>query len=246
MLPIRQIGDTRLHQPTPKVDWSLPDIQATIQQQLAVMKDNLYRYGGVGMAANQCAAISHPLQIIIIGTNDETARTQAATRYPLRHIPYETVMINPIIIQYAGEIYYPDTGEGCMSVMGGLRGRVARYSIIIVEYQNTQGATLREQFESFAAHVIQHEVDHLNGIVFLQKILEELDTQQKAQVLQAIDSVISAQNQTTSTIDLPERILVFDRQGVTLILHDDKLLPALQTLNKETLLGLKNCCAVVV
>lgn len=245
MLSIRQIGEARLHQSPPKVDWSVPDIQATIQQQVAIMKDNLYRYGGVGMAANQCAAISHPLQIMIIGTNDEVGRTQAATRYPLRHIPYETVMINPIIIQYAGEVYYPDTGEGCMSVMGALRGRVARYSLIIVEYQNTQGATLREQFESFAAHVIQHEVDHLKGIVFLQTLIDELTAQQKTQVLQAIDHALATRSKNAPPVNLTERILVFDRESTALIIHDEKLLPALQTLNKETLLGLKNYCVGV-
>lgn len=72
-----------------------------------------------------------------------------------------TVMLNPAIVK-ASEPY--ETEEGCLSLLGGLR-KTKRYKKIKVQYQNEQLQTRRKTFEGFTAQIIQHEVDHCNGIL---------------------------------------------------------------------------------
>ena len=70
-------------------------------------------------------------------------------------------MFNPVIINYS--IPY-ETEEGCLSLLGGPR-KVKRYKSITVRYQNSQFNFKTEQFEGWNAQIIQHEIDHCNGIL---------------------------------------------------------------------------------
>lgn len=76
------------------------------------------------------------------------------------------VFINPEIVAEEGE----DTlEEGCLSIPE-IREKVTRALKIKVRYENLQGQLLEKEYEGFAARVIQHEIDHLNGILFVEKI----------------------------------------------------------------------------
>ena len=72
-----------------------------------------------------------------------------------------TVMLNPVIVKTA-EPY--ETEEGCLSLLGGPR-KTKRYRKIKVQYQTLQLQTRLKTYEGFAAQIIQHEVDHCNGIL---------------------------------------------------------------------------------
>lgn len=124
MLYVKQIGDKTLHTPPANADL----LQLTlVKNYINILHETENLYGGVGIACNQCANISSPVKIFITGIDDEKARAAAQKRYPNETIPYTTIMLNPIIISYSQEMYYPTFGEGCLSVAGCMRGKVKRH-----------------------------------------------------------------------------------------------------------------------
>ena len=101
--------------------------------------------GCVGMAANMIGVRKR-----IIAFLDESGRT-----------PIYTVMLNPEIIARSG-IY--ETEEGCLSLLGNPR-KCKRYSTIKVKYQTLKMKTHIKNFTGWTAQIIQHEVDHCNGVL---------------------------------------------------------------------------------
>lgn len=99
----------------------------------------------VGMAANMIGVRKR-----IIAFLDESGRT-----------PTHTVMLNPVILK-KDKPY--DTEEGCLSLLGGPR-KCKRYKTIKVQYQTTEMQTRVKSFEWWTAQIIQHEVDHCNGVL---------------------------------------------------------------------------------
>lgn len=81
-----------------------------------------------------------------------------------------TTLINPEIVKYEGKLV--DDYEGCLSVKD-VYGKVPRYSKIRVKALNTDGVEVRFKAEGFLARVIQHEIDHTNGIVFIDHIKDD-------------------------------------------------------------------------
>ena len=104
-----------------------------------------HREGCVGMAANMIGVRKR-----IIAFLDESGRC-----------PTYTVMLNPEIIARAG-VY--DTEEGCLSLLGGPR-QCKRYKTIKVKYQTLEMKTYIKNFTGWTAQIIQHEIDHCNGIL---------------------------------------------------------------------------------
>ncbi len=81
-------------------------------------------------------------------------------------------LINPEIIKYEGEIVYDY--EGCLSVQK-VYGKVPRYNKVRVKALNENGDEIRIKAEGFLARVLQHEIDHTNGIVFIDHIKDDAD-----------------------------------------------------------------------
>lgn len=104
-----------------------------------------HREGCVGMAANMIG-----VRKCIIAFLDESGRA-----------PTYTVMFNPTIIAKSG-IY--ETEEGCLSLLGGPR-KCKRYKTIKVQYQTMEMQTRTKNFSGWTAQIIQHEVDHCNGML---------------------------------------------------------------------------------
>ena len=104
-----------------------------------------YREGCVGMAANMIGVRKR-----IIAFLDESGRD-----------PTYTVMLNPEIVAKSG-IY--ETEEGCLSLLGGSR-KCKRYKTIKVQYQTLDMQTRTKNFTGWTAQIIQHEVDHCNGVL---------------------------------------------------------------------------------
>ena len=104
-----------------------------------------HREGCVGMAANMIG-----VRKCIIVFLDESGRA-----------PTYTVMLNPTIITKSG-VY--ETEEGCLSLLGGPR-KCKRYKTIKVQYQTLEMQTRTKNYEGWTAQIIQHEVDHCNGVL---------------------------------------------------------------------------------
>lgn len=80
------------------------------------------------------------------------------------------IIINPKIISHSEELIYVGEGEGCLSVNRDVEGIVPRYARMNVEYQDIEGNTKQIRVREDISVAFQHEMDHLNGILFIDKI----------------------------------------------------------------------------
>ena len=159
-LPRRQFGDPLLRAQAKQV--SLANIKSDkVQKLVANMRHTLTSLElGVGLAAPQ---VGEQLAIAVIDIQ------------PLPHrplvVPFEAVLINPKITKYIGKP--KQLWESCISSGDGQPGMVAkvpRYPKIEIEYLDQHGRKHREKFSGLPAHVMQHEVDHLNGVLFVDLV----------------------------------------------------------------------------
>ncbi len=131
-----------------------------IQALIAVMADTLHDYGGIGPAAPQ---IGEPLRLAVVELPGEGTRYGELEPVPL------TVFINPVM-----DVIAPATAgywEGCLSVPG-LRGFVERSQHVRVRYTSERGEACELELQGFSATVFQHEFDHLDGKLFLDRITD--------------------------------------------------------------------------
>ena len=135
----------------------VPDPAApAIRRLIADMVDTLADAGGVGLAATQ---VHVPLRLLIFHV--PASRSGTGADLPLR------ALINPVLTPLTEERI---TGwEGCLSVPG-LRGVVPRYRRLHYGGLDAQGQPFERTVEGFHARVVQHEVDHLDGILFPQRV----------------------------------------------------------------------------
>lgn len=133
-------------------------LSAWFERLVTDMADTLHDYGGIGLAAPQ---IAEPWRVALV----EIAGGK--TRYgEIPHVPL-TVFVNPQIevLDEASAGYW----EGCLSVPG-LRGFVERPQHIRVRYQSMTGDDFSVEFQGFLATVFQHEFDHLDGRLYIDRI----------------------------------------------------------------------------
>ena len=124
---------------------------------LADMRDTMHDADGAGLAAPQ---IGVPLRVVIFGV-------EANPRYPdAEAVPY-TELVNPVLTPLGDE--EEDGWEGCLSVPG-FRGVVPRFTRLRYEGFDPQGHPIRREVNGFHARVVQHETDHLDGILYPQRI----------------------------------------------------------------------------
>jgi peptide deformylase len=129
---------------------------------IADMDETMRALNGAGIAAPQ---IGVSVRAVIFELDDNP-------RYPhIAHVPY-TVLINPLVTPLDAE---QDEGwEGCLSVPG-MRGLVPRYRRVRYRGFDLQGTPIDRSVEGFHARVVQHEVDHLDGILFPQRVRDLRD-----------------------------------------------------------------------
>ena len=121
------------------------------------MDDTMRALSGAGLAAPQ---IGVSARVVIFELRDNP-------RYPhLAPVPY-TVLVNPVLTPLGGE---QDEGwEGCLSVPG-MRGLVPRFRRLRYQGFDAHGAPIDREVEGFHARLVQHEIDHLDGILFPQRV----------------------------------------------------------------------------
>jgi len=156
---IAQLGQPVLRGVAEKVaDPTHPAVQALIEDMLVTVADA----NGVGIAAPQ---VFEALALFIVSS-------QPNPRYPNAPAMEPTAVINPEIIWVSDE---KESGwEGCLSIPG-LRGLVPRHKRIGVRFQDRRGELREEQYEDFLARVFQHEFDHVQGMVFIDRVESTLD-----------------------------------------------------------------------
>ncbi|MCM0593197.1 MAG: peptide deformylase [Gloeotrichia echinulata DVL01] len=159
LAPIIQLGNPTLRQKAAFID----NIQDEgIQQLIEDLMATVVKANGVGIAAPQ---VAKSVRLFIVASRPNP-------RYPNAPEMEPTAMINPIIIAHSSEVV--KGWEGCLSVPG-IRGLVPRYQAITVEYTDRNGNLQQQELTDFVGRIFQHEYDHLDGIVFVDRLENTLD-----------------------------------------------------------------------
>jgi len=122
------------------------------------LRDTMRAEEGAGIAAPQIGVL---LRVVIFGVKKDNSR------YPDRGEVPETVLINPLITALSDEM--EDGWEGCLSVPG-MRGLVPRYKRIRYQGFDENGERIDREVDGFHARVVQHECDHLDGILYPMRV----------------------------------------------------------------------------
>jgi peptide deformylase len=134
-----------LSKPLKRVDRELRDM-------VAEMFELMYKHEGVGLAANQ---VDLPYRLFVANpTGDANMRDQ------------EFAFINPVILTGKGQV---EGEEGCLSIPG-LVGQVTRKEKVQIEAYNLSGEMFTGELEGLFARIVQHEVDHLDGVLFIDRM----------------------------------------------------------------------------
>jgi len=148
--PTLRMGDPRLLQRSQPVErFGTPELRELV----ADMRDTMIAATGAGLAAPQIAV---PLRVVIFGFEHND-------RYPdAEPVPY-TEIVNPVLMPLGTEM--EEDWEGCLSVPG-LRGRVPRFARLRYSGSDPEGRPIEREVSGFHARVVQHECDHLDGILY--------------------------------------------------------------------------------
>ena len=149
--PIRVLPDPVLRQKAKRVR----AVDSSIKKLVENMRETMHSRGGVGLAAPQ---IGVPLRIIVIRIPDEE----------------DIALINPEVVRRKGE---RPVSEGCLSVPGYF-GEIKRAESVTVKGLDLNGQKIRIRATELLAEVLEHEIDHLNGVLYIDR-LESMDKLRK-------------------------------------------------------------------
>ncbi len=150
-----KMGDPRLLRVAqPVQQFNTPQLQALLQD----MRDTMLHANGAGLAAPQ---IGVDLQVVIFGSDEPNPR------YPDAPVVPRTVLINPTLTPL--DEVQEEGWEGCLSVPG-LRGVVPRFKRLRYQGFDEMGSAIDRTVEGFHARVVQHECDHLMGVLYPMRV----------------------------------------------------------------------------
>ena len=153
ILPIVAYGDPVLKKEAEEIDQDYPFLQDLIDN----MFETMYNAEGVGLAAPQ---IGKSIRLFVIDASPFEEEEPALNGF-------KKVFINPIILEEEGKEW--SFNEGCLSIPG-IREDVSRKPKITIEYYDREFNLLEETYDGLAARIIQHEYDHIEGILFTDLI----------------------------------------------------------------------------
>lgn len=189
ILPIVKYGDPVLRKKGARIDSITPEIEGLI----ADMKETMYAAKGVGLAAQQ---VGHALQLAIVdvtGVTDRpsTLRLQGELAVVEDFMP--VVLINPQVTPIADAVTGP---EGCLS-FPEIYGEITRPEAVAVTAMNERGEQFSFQCGGLLARAVQHEADHLNGILFIDRMdaATKRDLKPELEALQAETKLLLARAQ---------------------------------------------------
>lgn len=149
---IRTWPDKILKEPTKEVDF----FDSRLKEYIDKMWEFMYKEEGVGLAANQ---IGIPYQILVLDTTIREERRKEDEKEPA----VKMVLINPKIVEKEGQV---ESTEGCLS-FPGVQITIPRAKRVKVVAKNEKGEEVVVESSEFLSIVLQHEIDHLNGIPFI-------------------------------------------------------------------------------
>jgi peptide deformylase len=144
VLKVRKYGDPGLRRRAAPIEEITPEIHRIVADMVETMYDEV----GVGLAAPQ---VGIPLRLIVI--SDESTRQPRA-------------LVNPSIVEQSGQV---TAEEGCLSIPG-VFAPVSRAAFVRVDAQDLTGASTTVEGRGLLARVLQHELDHLDGILFIDRL----------------------------------------------------------------------------
>jgi peptide deformylase len=153
ILPVVAYGHPTLRKRAKELDPSYPDLKVIIEN----MFDTMYHSDGVGLAAPQ---VNHSIRLITIDASPYAENHPEA-------VGFKKVFINPEIYHEEGEEW--SFNEGCLS-FPGLRIDIMRKPVIKIRWVDEDFQPHDEQFDGMIARVLQHECDHLNGVLFIDRM----------------------------------------------------------------------------
>lgn len=153
-MQVAEVGNPVIRKKSVKIEnINAPEIQSLIDNLISTVND----VDGVGISAVQ---VYNPVRLFILASHPNS-------RYPKAPKMKPTAIINPEIISSSKKI--EKDWEGCLSVPG-VRGLVPRFKSIKVKYLTRNGKVMKKSFSGFIARIFQHEFDHLNGTIFLERM----------------------------------------------------------------------------
>ena len=158
ILPIRAYGDPVLKKQAEDIERGHPDLQEFIEN----MFDTMYGASGVGLAAPQ---VGRSIRLFIVDASpfaepDEDGNVDPGS---VGLEDFKKVFINPEIVEEVGDEWAFE--EGCLSIPT-IREEVMRMPALRIKYLNEKFEAQDEEFDGIAARIIQHEFDHLEGVLF--------------------------------------------------------------------------------
>lgn len=127
-----------------------PQFKELVQEMFEIM----YQHRGVGLAANQ---VNLPIRLFVANPSGEKEKGP------------ELVFINPVIQRATGTV---DSDEGCLS-LPGINALIKRNKMLRLNAYGIDGQEINMEADGFLATIIQHEIDHLDGVLFIDRVTEE-------------------------------------------------------------------------
>ncbi len=158
ILPILAYGDPILKKESEEIDEAYADLETLIKD----MFETMYRAKGVGLAAPQ---IGKNIRLFVVDGSPFAEKEEGEDDDPraLGIENFKKVFINPIIEEEEGDEW--SFQEGCLSIPK-IRENVSRKSDIVISYYNENWELKEERYSGYAARIIQHEYDHIEGVLF--------------------------------------------------------------------------------
>jgi peptide deformylase len=150
ILEILEYPDPQLRKPCSEVK----KIDKEILTLLNNMAETMYEAPGIGLAAAQVGA-PHRVIVIDLGDNEELGREGKLYK-----------LINPVIVDSSGRV---PSEEGCLSIPD-IRETIERYATVTVKALNEKSEEITIQAEGLLSYCLQHEIDHLNGVLFIDHL----------------------------------------------------------------------------
>lgn len=132
-----------------------------------IMAEKMGLRGGVGLAAPQLD-ISKRIIAVLVPNPEDPEGNPPENAYALQEIMY-----NPKIVSHSVQDAALESGEGCLSVDREVPGYVVRHARVTIEYFTKDGEKKRLKLKGYNSIVVQHEIDHINGIMFYDRINEK-------------------------------------------------------------------------
>lgn len=160
ILPIVAYGAAVLKRKADEIDPSYPNLKELIEN----MWETMYSAHGVGLAAPQ---IGLSIRLFVIDASPFVDEEEMSKEEVKTLQSFKKVFINPIILEEQGALW--NFNEGCLSIPD-VREDVSRKEQIALQYQDENFDTHRITLEGLAARVVQHEYDHIEGVLFTDRI----------------------------------------------------------------------------